>query len=112
MFEKPKKYNKKEDEENVRLAAQLDLGRCQYCLFVENRKRPGSYPHHIYGRRKRWDLDSIITLCYECHTAVHTARQKDGETEITREKLIKLMEEAIIPCRKVRAKALEMLGVI
>ena len=112
MLEKPKKYNKNEDEANVKLATQLDLGKCQWCWFIENRKRAGSYPHHIHGRRRKWDLDSIITLCYEHHTAVHTAKQKDGETEITKEKLTKLMEEAVIPRRKVRAKTLKMLEAI
>ena len=112
MLEKPKKYNKNEDEANVKLATQLDLGRCQWCWFKLGLKTIGSIPHHIYGKRRRWDLDSIITLCYEHHTAVHIARQKDGETEITKEKLTKLMEEAVIPCRKVRAKTLKMLGAI
>ena len=109
-FPKPPKYDKAEDEKNVRLAAQLDLEQCQWHLFVHNQKRKASYPHHIYGRRRRWDLDGIISLCFECHQKVHMATQKDGVTEITREKLIELMEDAVIPCRKVRLKALTELG--
>lgn len=100
------KYDKVEDQKNVRLAARLDYNRCQWHLFKENVVRQGSAPHHIYGRRRRWDLDAIITLCMSCHTDFHTARQVKKETIITKEKLIALMEEKVIPIRKLRAKQL------
>ena len=103
---KPVRYDKVEDQKNVKLAAKLDLGRCQWHIFKENITRQGSAPHHIYGKRRRWDLDSIITLCMSCHTDFHTARQVKKETVITKEKLITLMEENVIPIRKLRAKRL------
>ena len=103
---KPIKYNKAEDDKNVRLAAKLDLNTCQWHLFKENIKKGGSRPHHVYGKRRRWDLDAIITLCMSCHTDFHTARQVKKETVITKEKLIALMEEKVIPIRKLRAEQL------
>ncbi|MBC8273394.1 MAG: hypothetical protein H8E40_00275 [Chloroflexi bacterium] len=106
---KPEKYNKAEDEKNVRLAAKLDQGLCQWCLFEkEGISKQGSYPHHIFGRRRRWDVNAIITLCYNCHSDVHTARQEDGETVITKGKLIALMEEKVTRARKLRAVRLEI----
>jgi len=102
---KPPKYNKTEDQKNVRLAAALDRNTCQWCLFAgEGISRRGSSPHHIFGRRRRWDIDAIVTLCVSCHSNVHMAKQKGGKTIITKEKLIALMEEKVIPARKLRAK--------
>lgn len=106
---KPIKYNKAEDQRSVKLAALLDQHRCQWCFF----KKGGwvvatGPPHHLFRKRKRWDLDAIISLCVECHHAVHIARQVNGETEITREKLAQLMEERVIPARKLVARRLEL----
>jgi len=101
---KPPKYNKTEDQKNARFVAQLDQNRCQWHLFVHNITRGGSVPHHVYGRRRRWDIDAQVTLCMECHINFHTAKQKGGKTIITKAKLEKLMEEKVIPARKLRAK--------
>lgn len=103
---KPIKYSKVEDQKNSSLVAQLDSNRCQYCLFVKGVAKQGSVPHHIFGRRRRWDVDAQITLCMSCHTDVHTARQEKGETVITKEKLVTLMEEKVIPARKLRSRRL------
>ena len=98
------KYNKAEDQKNSRLAAELDQGLCQWCLFMRGVSQSGGTPHHIFGRRRRWDLDAQITLCASCHLAVHTAKQENGETVITKVALISLMNEKVIPARKLRAK--------
>ena len=103
---KPERYNKVEDQKNTALAALLDQYRCQWCWFKKGRIVATGPPHHIFRRRRRWDLDAIISLCAECHHAVHIARQVDGETEITRKKLAQLMEEKVIPARKLVARQL------
>ena len=105
---KPPRYDKKADQKNVRLTIELDKGVCQWCLFHKGISKRGSYPHHIFGRRRRWDIDAIITLCINCHSDTHTARQEDGETVITKGKLIALMEEKVTPARKLRAVRLEI----
>ena len=106
---KPEKYSKVEDEKNVRLAAQLDYNRCQWHLFKENKIRQGSRPHHIFGKRRRWDIDSIITLCYQCHTDYHTAALNEKkQIKITKGALERLMNEKVIPARKLRAKRLKI----
>jgi len=102
---KPEKYDKKADQKNVLLAADLDRNTCQWCLFAgEGISRQGSSPHHIFGRRRRWDVDAIVTLCVSCHSNVHMAKQKYGKTIISKKKLEKLMIEKVIPARKLRAK--------
>lgn len=106
MFPKPPKYDKEEDEENTHLAAMLDQYICQWCASCYGQMKPTGPPHHIHGRRRRWDLGSIISLCVKCHDKVHRATQKDGETEITKERLIALMEDKVIPARKLQAKRL------
>ncbi len=98
------KYNKAEDQKNARLVVELDVRRCQWHLFIHQKNRSGSTPHHLYGRRKRWDIDAQVTLCMECHSAVHTAKQRSGKTIITKKKLEKLMIEKVIPARQGRAK--------
>ena len=99
---KPPRYNKKEDLKNSHLAVLLDDYQCQWHRFTKDEIRQGSFPHHIWGRRRRWDLDSQITLCYECHSDVHTAKQKDSKTVITKDFLITLMEKKVIPARRVK----------
>ena len=97
------KYDKKQDMENSRLALRLDNYQCQWHRFILGEVKMGSFPHHIYGRRRDWGLDAQITLCYDCHTDYHTARQENGETVITKPKLEKLMDEFVIPARKIQA---------
>ncbi len=80
------------------------MRRCQWHLFVLQKNRNGSTPHHIFGKRRRWDIDAQVTLCVLCHSDVHRARQKSGKTIITKKKLIALMEKKIIPARQGRAK--------
>ena len=105
---KPPRYDKKADQKNVRLTIELDKGVCQWCLFHKGISKRGSYPHHIFGRRRRWDVNAIITLCYNCHSDVHTARQENGKTVITKEKLLSLMQSSVIPARRTRIEQLDI----
>lgn len=97
---KPKRYDKAEDQKNIELAVLLDQYRCQWCLFKYGKVEITGPPHHIFRKRKRWDIDSVISLCVACHEKVHKAIRRDGETIITKEKLARLMEEKVIPARK------------
>ena len=96
---KPPKYNKAEDRKNSLLVLELDQNSCQWCRFQKGITKEGSFPHHVYGRRQRWDVDAQITLCYTCHADVHTARQVNGVTVIDKNILIDLMEKHVIPAR-------------
>lgn len=104
---KPRKYDRIEDRKNIELAYRLDRGICQWCYFTYGIVKKAGPPHHTYRKRRRWDIDAIISLCIECHEKVHKAIQRDGVTEITKDKLVALMEEKVIPARRLRVEQTE-----
>lgn len=97
-------YNLAEDRRNSAAAFERDSGQCIWCREVLGIYSEGSFPHHILTRRVDHSVSKQITLCRTrslpdsknstlgCHDRAETAYQLDGVTEITRDKLLKLME--------------------
>ena len=89
---------------NSLVAMERDNQECLFCRHILGIHSESSVPHHIFTRRVRYDLEAQITLCMTrsqadkkgnnlgCHPRLETAYQLDGETEITRERLLALME--------------------
>lgn len=99
-----KTYNAAQDRKNSLAALERDNYECVWCRQVLGIHSAGSVPHHLFGRRRNFSTDAQVTLCMQrsrpddkgndvgCHTRYENAyTDKDGNTEITKEKLIQLM---------------------
>ena len=91
-FPSPVRFDEEENRRNVKAVVERDGGICRWCELVDGRIKAGAMPHHIFRKRNRWDERAIITLCYYHHDAFHKARQVNGETLVTVEKLQGLID--------------------
>ena len=92
LFPKPREYDRKEDFQNQKLARERDSHLCQWHLKVLGQQRRTNEVHHIYGRRRNWQLDAMILLCRECHDCFHRAIEDNAGNRITQDKLIDLVK--------------------
>lgn len=58
---------------------------CEWCMFIEDRLRPGNHEHHVFGRHH----DVTIRLCQHHHSEVY-----HSEGRITRQDIV---DKILIP---------------
>ena len=93
LFAKPKEYDRKEDLLSTKKVFERDNNLCQWDLRVLNRHVRGTQVHHIYGRRRRWDIRSKILLCFKHHECYHKALPDEEGNPVTKEGFEMLIEE-------------------
>lgn len=61
----------------VRQRKNIDLHKCQVCGKMETKKNSLVIHHLTYERLGHEDIDDLITVCKQCHTAIHKEHQKE-----------------------------------
>ena len=94
LFSKPPEYDRKLDLLSTKECFIRDRGLCQWCLLVLGKQVQGTQVHHIFGRRKRWDIDSKILLCFHHHECYHKSLVDEEGNKVTKNGFEKLVKQA------------------
>ena len=93
LFSKPKEYDREEDLRSTKQVFERDNHLCQWCLVILGVRTLGTQVHHIFGRRRRWDIKSKILLCFEHHECYHKSLTDKEGNPVTKEALVDLVDK-------------------
>lgn len=62
-----------------------DKYQCRHCKFTD-----GLHPHHVIFKSQQGEdvLNNLLTMCYQCHRAIHDGKLKIDILEKTEDNLV------------------------